>query len=281
MYNVLMFIAVDIGGSKILVAAGNQQAAMLDNTQFETPASFDEAMRQINNSITSLSAGRQLKAIVIAAPGRLDFVHGKLIQAANISWGNAPIVDRLKHFGVPIVLENDANAAALGEAVLGAGVGHRTVLYLTISTGIGTGLVIDGQIYHGAHDTEGGHMTIDPAGPHCGCGGDGHFESIVSGKAIKRRFGQFAYQITDPKIWDQIAADIATGLDNLITVLSPEIVVMGGGVNVHWDKFHTPLLKHLKARDLIYPLPKIVPAKHMETAVVYGCFLLAKQASNS
>lgn len=277
-----MYIAVDIGGSKILVALGNQQANLVDSIHFETPASFDDAMNQITAAIHKLSTGHHLEAIAVAGTGRLDFEQGIILQPPNLPWRDANVKKPLQaEFNVPVVLENDADAAGLAEATLGAGVGHKVVLYLTISTGIGTGLIIDGKIYHGAHDTEGGHMTIDPTGPHCGCGGDGHFESIVSGKAIKRRFGVFAYQITDPNIWDQIAQDIAIGLGNLITIMSPDIVVMGGGVNVHWDKFHTPLLKYLKDRKLLYPLPKIVPAKYMETAVVYGCFLLAKQTKKS
>jgi predicted NBD/HSP70 family sugar kinase len=103
------------------------------------------------------------------------------------------------------------------------------------------------------------------------------FEEAVSGRAIKRRFGKFGYQITDPKTWDLYAADLALGLHDLITVLSPEIVVIGGGVGVHLKRFHDPLVKHLRALKQMYELPPIVEARYIETGTAHGALILASR----
>jgi glucokinase len=178
---------------------------------------------------------------------------------------------------LPTVIENDANTAALAEQHLGAGKGSKVMLFVTISTGIGTGLVLDGKVYHGAHDTEGGHVIVEPGGPLCGCGGRGHFEAVASGRAIERDYGRIARDIHESAIWNDIAAKVAVGLSSLITAYSPDTVVLGGGVGgVHYDRLHRPLLKHLERSHLLYPLPKIRRAKFTETAPLYGCFILAR-----
>ena len=173
------------------------------------------------------------------------------------------------------MLENDANAAALAEARMGAARKQPYVLLVTIGTGVGTGFIINNQIYRGAYDTEGGEITVDAQGPVCTCGGRGHFEAYVSGRAIKHRFGQMAYDIKDADTWDQIAKDISIGLHSMITLLSPSIVVLGGGVDANFNHFKRPLAKYLRASYPRYPLPKVVPAKFVETGVVQGCCILA------
>jgi predicted NBD/HSP70 family sugar kinase len=265
-----MFIGIDIGGSKILVVSGNDRFQILNSQKIETPDSAAQGIIEIIHLIENVSAGEKIKAIQIASPGPIDREHGLMLKTPNMDWGRVEIVKQLKnHFGVPVALEKDADAAALSEAKIGAAKGKRYVLYVTVSTGVGTGMVIDGKIYHGAKDTEGGHIYISAEGK------NEELETAASGRALKRRFGKFGYQIKDPKVWDEYAKDLAIGLYDLITIFSPEIVVIGGGVGVHYQRFHDALIKHISELKPYYPTPPIVPAKNMETAVAYGALILA------
>jgi predicted NBD/HSP70 family sugar kinase len=265
-----MYIGVDIGGSKTLVVAGDNKFNIVRSRKIETPETAHQGVIEIIHLIEMVAAGDEIKAIFVASPGPVDRVHGRILTTPNMGWEPVSITKQLRqHFKVPIALEKDANAAALSEATIGAAAGKRYVLYVTVSTGIGTGIIIDGQIYHGAHDPEGGHIDIMAEGR------SEELETAASGKALKRRFGQYGYQIKDAKLWDQFAYDLAIGLHNLITTISPEIVVLGGGVGVHFKKFEQFLLTHLGELNPLYPTPPIVPAKNMETAVAYGAIILA------
>lgn len=269
-----MYIGVDIGGSKILVVAGDAQHHIHHRAKIATPASAAQGVMEVIHLIEQVNGGEPIKAIGIASPGPIDRAKGRILKTPNMTWEPVDIVRQVhNHFQVPTVLEKDADAAALSEATIGAGQGHETVLYVTISTGVGTGLVINGEIYHGAHDPEGGHQYIEA---------EGHVEKLetaVSGKAIKRRFNKFGYEIKDTKTWDKIAKDMALGIYNLITIISPAVVVIGGGVGVHFHRFEQQLNTHLKTYGSLYPLPPIKPAKHMETAVAYGALILAAKAA--
>ncbi|HEX7260041.1 MAG TPA: ROK family protein [Candidatus Saccharimonadia bacterium] len=276
-----MHIGVDIGGSKILVVAGTSGHAILRQAKIKTPESGKAGMAEIIRMIEEVAGNDVIRAIAIATASPIDRKKGRILESApNMhGWRGTELVKPIKErFSVPIYLENDAAAAALTESHIGAGRNHPYVLYVTISTGIGTALVINGQPYRGgAGSLEAGHMIIDPNGPQCGCGGRGHFEAMVAGPAIRKRYGKYGYEITDPEIWDEIAGFIALGFYNLIHAYAPSVIVIGGGVGVHYEKFHPFLVKHLEKLHPLYPIPPIVPAKHIETAVGYGALILASQ----
>jgi predicted NBD/HSP70 family sugar kinase len=270
-----MNVGVDIGGSKTLVVTGDDHYKIASSQKIPTPPSSDQAITEIIHLIERLASKQPVDSIAVAAPGPVDAKTG-IISATNLGWKSVGIGEALtNHFAVPVVVENDAAAAALSEATIGAGRGYHNVLYITISTGVNAFLVQEGRVYHGAHGSEAGHMVIDPQGPECGCGGKGHWEALICGPAIKRRFGVFGWEIKDAEIWNAYAKDVAIGLHNLLTTESPDIVVMGGGVNVHFRKFEVFLKRHLLALHPLYPIPPIVPAKNMETAVAYGTLVLA------
>jgi glucokinase len=278
-----MYAGVDIGGSKILVAISDANLKLIASNRIATPESSSFGLLEIRRLISTLSGNRQLAAIGISAPGPLDFKAGKLLKPPNMSWRNVGVKSNLRQaFKVPVGFDQDVNAAALAETQMGAATKAKSVLYVTISTGVGTGIIINGQIYRGAYDSEGGHIVVNPNGHPCSCGGRGHMEAEVSGRAIKRRFGRFAYEITDRPTWNLIARDIALGLASLSAVLSPELIVLGGGVSVHWNRFRQPLQKHFASLACpLYPRPKIVPAKHIETAAIYGALILARRADKA
>lgn len=267
-----MYIGIDIGGTKILVVGGDKDGAIVRQAKIETPATADQGVMEIIHLIEQVAEQDQIKSIFVAAPGPVDRAKGVLfpVPTPNVKWGPTDIVAQLKnHFKLPVGLEKDANAAALAEAVSGAGKGYETVLYMTISTGVGTGLITAHEIYHGAHDPEGGHMYIAAEGI------NEELEAAVSGPAMKRRFGLYGYEITDPKIWDEYSKDLAIGVRNMITTFSPDIVVIGGGAGTHFDQFEQFLVQHLAELTPIYPDPPIVEAKYPETAVALGTLILA------
>lgn len=275
-----MYVGIDIGGSKMLIGLANTDGKLLKTVKLPTPLDGHSAEHILEYRIKEMLGDKKLKSIGIAAPGPMDFKHGVILSPPNMPWHNLPIVKQLHaRFKVPVVLENDAGAAGLAESLEGAGKDSRYLLYITISTGIGTGLIAGGEIIHGASDPEGGHIVIDPKGPQCSCGGQGHFEGAVSGRAIERRFGRPAYQIKDAATWDIIARDMAAGLASLIAITAPDRVVLGGGVSVHYNRFKKPLAKHLEHfASRLYPLPPVVVAKRVEQAALDGALILARRA---
>jgi len=186
-----IIIAVDIGGTQIRAAA-YLRGSIEPIDMRRTPTQGDEtAFERLCALIQSIwPEHRTVEKIVVALPGPLNPETGVIYSAPNIpNWENFPIGSELeKRFGTPVRIGNDANLAALGEWRFGAGQGHHHVLYLTISTGIGGGVINDGRMLLGARGlaAEVGHVTVLPGGPLCGCGQRGHLEALASGPAIVR-----------------------------------------------------------------------------------------------
>jgi glucokinase len=271
----VLFLGVDIGGTK--VAAGLVDASGTIICKSRTPmnangtaeeglASVLTAMRDAIRQCQSTRPGFKLGGVGICSPGPLDPRTGVVINPPNLPcWRDFPLAARVSaEFGVPALVENDANAAALAESIWGAGSGYKTVFYATLGTGIGTGLVLDGRIYNGrtGSATEGGHVTIDWHGPICGCGKHGCIEVLASGPAIALRAR--AKVKADPKrgaplltagleklekiqaeqvaiLWragDPLAREIlvetmdylVVWLGNIIDLLEPDVIVIGGGI---------------------------------------------------
>jgi glucokinase len=169
-----------------------------------------------------------------------------------------------------MLVENDANLAGLSEAMI---LKHKyqKVLYVTVSTGIGTGYIVNQQVEPAMADSEGGELMIQR--------GDKvmKWESFASGKAIFERYKQKASDIEDPAIWTAICKDLSIGFIDLIAVCQPEVIVIGGGVGHYLEKFHDILVAELKQyENPMVQVPPIVKAARPEEAVVYGCYDLAK-----
>src|SRR6202790_878723 len=194
------FVGVDVGGTK--VAAGLVNSTGEITHQMRTPMVATEAvavLAAVASAIDSVQAAAAaslestnlISAIGICAPGPLNPLTGVVVNPPNLpGWRNFPLGAEVSNaYRLPVRVDNDANAAALAESVWGAGRGYRNVFYATIGTGIGTGIVFDGRIYHGRTGAagEGGHMSIDYRGPLCGCGKAGCIEAFASGPAIAKR----------------------------------------------------------------------------------------------
>lgn len=273
-------VAVDIGGTHLRAALYEP-----DNTQplvherIESHADQPGVYGRMQALIESIwPKDGEVKAIGIASPGPLDPHTGYILKTPNIGeWHNFPLVPNLsEHFHVPAFLDNDANLAALGEWKFGAGRGHRDVLYLTVSTGVGGGVIADDHLLQGYHGlaTELGHTIIDPDGPLCSCGFAGHLEAFSSGPAIVKyvlhelQAGADSVLKADDYLSARVIADAAIhgdalaisayrrageylgiGVANFLHAFDPSIVIFGGGVSqvgrLLFDPFHASLKKRV------------------------------------
>jgi glucokinase len=247
-----MIGAVDIGGTKIAVGMLTPAGEILART--EGPAyperGFRAGLERISSMlrVTASQAGGQLDGIGVGCTGPVDPLTGRLGRIEFLpDWeGNNLVTELQNAFGVSAFLENDADAAALGELAWGAGQAAKRFIYVTISTGIGAGAVFDGLLYRGveAAHPEIGHHVIDPSGPLCFCGAHGCWESLASGPALAAR-GRLpsALAVCQAAEQGEPAARLAVlglGFANLITLFIPDVIAVGGGVmhsrRLFWDK---------------------------------------------
>jgi len=264
-----MFGAVDIGGTKTLLATFSSEGELVDKFRFETPKDYKVFISELGKALGQLKPAKY-KIVTVAAPGEVDRNRGVVPAFGNLPWQNTPIRDDIeKVYKCPALVENDARLAGLSEALLLKY--YRKVLYITISTGINGGLIIDGSISPDFETMELGQMLFEHDGKL------ERWESFASGRAIVQEFGKPAKDIVDPRAWYIIAHNIAIGLIDLIASMTPDIIVIGGGVGSHFNKFKDRLNEDLQnyTNDLLV-LPPIVGAKRPEDAVIYGCYDLGK-----
>lgn len=266
-----MYGAIDVGGTKTLLAVFDDSGTVIEQAKFPTPPEYDDFLQELRSSWHKLE-NHDVRAVTIAMPGSVDREHGIVHAFGNLTWRDVPVhadVEKITH--CPVLIENDANLAGLSEALL-LYPGYRKTLYVTVSTGIGTGIVVGGTIDPAFADSEGGDIMIEHNGI------IQKWESFASGKAIVARFGKRASELEDPEAWKAISRDLAVGMLDLIAVLQPDVIVIGGGVGAHFDKFGKFLIAELKKyENPMLPIPPIKQARHPEEAVIYGCYDLAKQ----
>lgn len=267
-----MYLAVDIGATKVLLAVLTAKGEILEQRKFATPAEYKDLVAAIRTNVGQLSR-QSFKRVVVAVPARLNRKAGVAIAFGNRDWQNIPIQrDLEKTLDCPVIIENDAKLAALSEAILIKDE-FKKVLYVTISTGISSGLIINGNIDPELADSESGQMWLEYHGKLT------QWEDFASGRAIVEQYGMRASEINDPKIWKEIAHNIAIGLIQLLAIIQPEVVIIGGGVGTHYAKFKKYLSDELNHFALpIVPIPPIRKAIHPEEAVIYGCFELVRHA---
>lgn len=270
-----MRIAIDIGATTTRIGLSKHGYTFSTIRRFPTPASFQDGITAIANTIKSLYATRRQFRIGVAIPGHVDR-NGQLGRLSNLpNWSHQPIVAALSSATGGIVHTiNDAVAAGIGEAVAGAGKFHRIVAYLTISTGIGGVRVIHGMADAAAHGFEPGHHTLVPNGHICGCGRRGCFETYASGTAFRKIYGVRPETCQDPRIWNRYARWLGEGVFNTIVFWSPDVVVIGGGVALAGRKLFHPLRRFLKQTCTFLPCPPILRSQLGDHAGLYGCLKL-------
>jgi glucokinase len=297
-----MIIGVDLGGTKILTALADSEGRMISSVKIDTGAALGPE-KVIANIVKSISlAAKEAKIplsrisrVGIGAPGPI-LGRAIIVSPPNLpGWVNVNIKSILhKKLNKKIYIENDANAAALGEFSFGAGKGFKNLLYITISTGIGGGIIINGKAYTGSIGTAGeiGHMVIDPKGPKCGCGKRGCLEALAAGPAIAKMAGQknaleaeLAARRGNKRAQNAIntaAKYMGIGIGNLNNILNPDIFVIGGGVSnmgrlildpiKHWAKIYS---MEASRKSLI-----IVPAKLKNNAGVMGAIAICMRGDD-
>lgn len=265
-----MYVAIDIGGTKTLVAAIDDSANIIAKHRFETPKDYDSLLAGLREALERLTA-KDFRGGGIGVPGSIDRDNGISLGSPNVSWGNAPLRDDCeKIFGCRFVIDNDANMAALSEAMLHKD--RETVLYFTVSTGIGTGFVRRQQIDPALLKSEGGHIML----PYRGQLMD--WEDFASGRAIYARLGKQAADITDDNDWRDIAHNLALGFFAHIAILQPDMIIIGGSIGTHCEHYIKYLVEELKTYEIpIVPIPPIVKAERPEEAVLFGCYDAASQ----
>lgn len=309
-------IGVDLGGTKIYTALALPNGDLLAESLVPTEAGggLEQVLANIVATVREVTdkggPGNHVRALGIGAPGPLDAATGLVYFAPNLNWHNVPMKDLLQEaLGLPVQVDNDANLAALGEQVYGAGQGTRDMVYITVSTGVGGGLILDGRIYHGTGGGAGevGHTTVDPHGPVCSCGNQGCLEALASGTAMARvarelvaagggkgmleAAGGRAGEITAITVSSTAAAGdpeakailagagrfLGIGVANVINLLNPELVVMGGGAMKAGPPLWAAMEAEVQQRSLAASLKRvrIVPAKLGSRAGLLGAIALA------
>jgi glucokinase len=224
-------IGVDIGGTKISAGVVDDSGAVIDRERRPTPGS-DVAQTEaaIVDVVTALAARHSVTCVGIGAAGWIGADRATVLFSPHLAWRNEPLRDALaERIGLPLVVENDGNASAWAEYRFGAARGHTSLVCVTLGTGIGGGLVLDGSLYRGASGIacEYGHMTIVPDGRACACGNRGCWEMYASGRALARDARELAAESTCTTMgrW------LGRGLANLAAALDPSMFVIGGGVS--------------------------------------------------
>lgn len=305
-------IGVDLGGTKISTAISTIEGNMLANVVLPTKAEEGEAavLGRIMQSIDEVIIGSsisiaEVEAIGIGSPGPLDAKKGIIITTPNLPFKDYNLVQPLKEkYNIPVYLDNDANAAAIGEYMFGAGKGKESIVYFTVSTGVGGGAVLDGKVYRGhtSNALEIGHTTVDPNGPRCNCGNLGCLEAMSSGTAIAKKGKEAvstnvetslkkydtvtSYEVfKEAEAGDEVAKDImdnaltylGIGVANAIATFDPEMIIIGGGVSKAGDIVFDTVKKVVNKRCFksMAESCEIVPAGLGSDAGVVGAVALA------
>lgn len=256
-----------------MVALLSEDGQIVRSDKFPTIDLFEDFITNLISKLKAEFISDEVKGIGVGAPGEIDYDSGDGLIFGNLPWHNVPIARDLNQaFNLPVVVENDANAAAVAEANR-LDVPAHIVVYVTISTGIGTGIVIDGKLADNFRRSEGGSMLLEYEGK------PAQWEDFASGKAIYERYGTYARDLDDDNAWKDIAFNIALGLSNIAALFQPDTIILGGSIGQYFSKYQAHLHDAMtELKDKMYDLPAIVQAKHPEDAVAYGCYHLLKES---
>lgn len=268
-----MYLAIDVGATKTLLAVFSEDGKLIHEQKIPTNHKYGQFLAEVASVIQNEHFKKQqISAACCAIPGRIDRDTGIGTSFGNLPWKNVPVRTDFEKIlaGTAVFIENDAKLAGLYEALIHKK--YKKVLYLTLSTGIGSSFIVDGKIDEAYADAEAGHMVLEHEGKLK------TWEDFASGQALVERFGKKASELDNPFAWKAYAKDVARGLDALLAVLQPDAIIIGGSVGVHLEKFSTQLKGELKKYgNNMVPIPPIIKANKTEEAVIYGCYEYIKQ----
>jgi len=294
-------IGVDIGGTNVPASLVDSDGKIIKTINKKTPGdskpealidTIKDSIDQLNEKLKKEFPGSRISGIGIGAPGALDLEKGTIITSPNLkNWKNVPIVDMLKAVSrFPIYMDNDANLAAIGEHWIGAGKGFNNIIMITLGTGVGGGIIINGHIYRGSHGTAGelGHITIVEDGEKCGCGNKGCLEAYASAnytvkRAIKGLKGKVRSTLRDINPKDLSAKDIfihakngdkfsthtlnesgrylGIGIATLANIFDPDAIIIGGGFAEAGEFIIPSAISEAKVRSFKTIMEKLVICK--------------------
>jgi glucokinase len=292
-------IGVDVGGTNIRAAVVAPDGEILAGDEHPTSAtSTDALLAELDAVIEALRAGHEVAALGFGIPARIDQRSGRALAAVNLPLQNVDFRARMaERHGIPVAIDNDANAAAVAEWRVGAARGADHVVMLTLGTGVGGGLILDGKPYRGATGggAELGHVVIEYDGPPCPCGGRGHLESFASGRAADAVARELYGPASDAHelvrrgrageseavaALTEIGRRLGAGIASFVNTFEPELVVVGGGFGAAGELLLTPA-REVMAREALVPARDTVPiveAELGEHAGLVGAGLIAYEA---
>lgn len=259
-----MITAVDVGGTKTLVAQFSDKGILGPQNRFPTPASTQELVNLIQKNLQSEPAP---SVMVVGIPGQISEDGSTILWCGHLPWRNEPLQKMLKQvFNCPVYLKNDVALAGLGEINALSPI-PKLGAYLTVSTGVNAAFIAQGQLVPGFDHTEAGNIMLQEKGKWQ------KWEELASGKAINQHFKKMAQDLTDPGEWEWVADQLSIGLVALIPIIQPDVLVFGGGVGQFFDKFKEALSAKLKERlSPNISMPKMQAASHPLESVLYGCY---------
>jgi predicted NBD/HSP70 family sugar kinase len=275
-------IGLDIGGTKIMVAAADRDGTLLRRARMATSTSLEEDLANIDNMIAEVAANDDIMGIGAAIGGPLDWEQGIVSPLHQPAWRNIPLKTIMEaKWNCPLYVDVDTNVAAVGEYRWG-GISASRFLYLTLSTGMGGGFLVDGKIYRGqdgAHP-EVGHQSIhfrsaNPSAVQCECGAPDCLEALISGNGIRRIYGKPA-QALRPEEWDEVAYNLGQGLRNLATLYAPDLIRIGGGVAVGGGENFIRTAQEVMERHLkLVPPPQVALSELGYDTALRGAIAMA------
>lgn len=314
------YLILDLGGTKTTGAVFTENGKPLNNyffvaksqTYHGEDAVYDNTLMVAKTVLENTGVKKEdLIGVGVAAPGPLDYKTGVILDVPMMGWHNFPLGQKLSdEFGVPVCLDNDGNLGALAEQRMGVAKGEQNILYLTVSTGCGGGIIINGELYRGHTGCAGefGHMTVNYHGLSCGCGGSGCLEKYASGTALNTRMKRDMKKGVECQMFHDINYDLneingmalaaaaekgdlyaiellqqegfylGIGLANCFNLFDPDVIVLGGGVTKSKKWFHPAMMREI-TRHTCLPVTddRVRYSVLNDKVVVYGAYCMIKE----
>jgi predicted NBD/HSP70 family sugar kinase len=267
-----MYVGIDIGGTKTLVAKLSDDGEILQNKRFPTNHDYDQFLKDVAANFAELGMSKPFHCCV-GIPGHLNRADGIVYALGNLPWKNKPIRDDIANIvEQSVIIENDARLAGLSEAQLVKDQ-YQSVLFATVSTGIGGAAIYNGKLVKFLQNIEMGKMPLLHDGKY------ELWEDWAGGRTLQPRFGKQAFEITDPAEWQSIAEYLAYGFGPACSIIQPEVIILGGSVGKQADKYSSYIMDWLDANlhAVVRRPAAILAAQRADDAVIYGCYDLAKQ----
>jgi predicted NBD/HSP70 family sugar kinase len=278
-----VYIGLDIGGTKLLVGAARKDGSLISTIEQPTPRLLSEGLNALHQMAREVAGGEPIIAFGAAAGGPLDYRTGRISPLHQPEWNDVPLKDIFEQeFGVPLAVDVDTNVAALGEYKFGQKAHVARLMYVTISTGLGGGFLIEGQIYRGTRGEhpEVGHQSIPvqcrfPERVVCECGASNCLEALISGNGIRRIYRKPAEKLGADE-WNEVAYHLGQGLRNIAVMYTPDTIVLGGGVAVGGgESFIAKAVSVMQSELKLVPAPIVALTDLGSQTALMGAIALA------